>query len=336
MKNIDEFIEMFNDGDTEEVIEMFGGLDIFMAMLTRRNKLHLLDTRSSALDDYVNEILLGLYKLGHYERFFEETSKHLGDISVEGGKIFCTAEPEDYASLFCDGRDYSQKSIEAIISGNMDNDWYWGEIDVYESIIGSLDNENTKHLQNRMVEDLKDIQVSPETEELELIASEQGHEDYVIVNNENIERIFKDEDTMNYILENDLDYIGDLKNAWFDAERVAFEDECYEDVWKELTDDFFTGEPEWVSTRTSQRWSEREKKYVKYSVEEIKIEVSDYDKVITEFLENYKGYSTTLEYHGSFIGILKDGYGCLSPRLPEYADWSLTRKYFNQEFKSYF
>jgi hypothetical protein len=58
------------------------------------------------------------------------------------------------------------------------------------------------------------------------------------------------------------------------------------------------------------------------------------------FLNEYKGYTDTLEYYGNYTEMMKqlfnDGtYEHIDFRIPEYADWSLIDKYINEFFPDY-
>ena len=67
------------------------------------------------------------------------------------------------------------------------------------------------------------------------------------------------------------------------------------------------------------------------------IKINDFEGYVNDYLSENKGYgnSGTLEYHGSFIGILKDGMDCLSAQAPDYPDSRKVDKNININFKGY-
>ena len=183
-------------------------------------------------------------------------------------------------------------------------------------------------LKKRFIDGLQGIEVQTETELLERIASEQGHDEYVTVDQSVIDEIFNDKRTIDYLLENELEDIqSDLISVYCYAEEGALNNEYYKEVWGELTGSYFDGKPQWFS---------RPHRYNKEKiVEYVKLEISDFEGVILDFLSNGKGYTDgTLNYWGSFLGILKDIKDCLRLRFPEYAH--NIDEYINDGFESYF
>ena len=88
---------------------------------------------------------------------------------------------------------------------------------------------------------------SPESHFFGLIASEQGHPDYVEVNMENVKRIVDDKESMEELLNGPL---GDLKSELYSIHsssyNSAYEDDIYRSIWYELQD-YVIGPGEWLS-----------------------------------------------------------------------------------------
>ena len=334
MRNIDDLIEEFNEGNTGYINNLFGEFEDFFKFVDRRGKIdeiHIGDTSES--EYWENELMLYFYE-HHRDKFYYYCNKWLDDIEFENGKVYCVRnDAADFARLFCTGgrSDYSEETIGEILSGNYDFDWYYDEdVDVYSGVIEDLTPQNLKLLQERFVIELSGVEVSPETSLLESIASEQGHDEYAIIDSSNIDEIFTDRKTVDYLLDSELDdeINSDLRRVYSYASHSALTDDYYNEVWGELTSTYFDGKPEYVSRPHSLA----KNKMVEY----VRLEITNFDLVITDFLSENKGYtgSSLLGYHGSFLEVLRESVECLSVRFPDYAD--VTPELINNYFVDYF
>ena len=100
----------------------------------------------------------------------------------------------------------------------------------------------------------------------------------------------------------------------------------YEDVWNELSTYF--GKGEWIS---------RPHTYKKdTSVEKYRAPIHNFESNVLDFLNSGKGYSqSTLEYWGSYLGILKEDFDCLSVYPSDYPDSRKVDKNINMYFSDY-
>lgn len=332
MSYIDELIDNFNDGEFDNIIQYFGDYETFFNVIKKRNKMSEIDMSSHYIDDVENEILIYLYG-SDKNKFYFWCQKYLDDIEIENDKIYCIrSSAGDFATLFCDSRDVSQKTIEEILDGEADFNWYYDNdnVDVYRYVIEELNPENLKRLKDRFIKELEGIEVSPETQLLEEIAEEQGHTEYVTIDSSNIDRIINNEKTTNYLLEYELDseIENELSRIYNYSNNSSLENEYYEEVWSELTSDYFDGKPEWVK---------RNNPYIKDSkMERVRLEITDFDTIILDYLNENKKYgsSGTLSYHGSYLAILKDATECLNVRFPDYPNHP--EKYIDEYFRDYF
>lgn len=330
----DEIIDEFNNGYLD-VEKYFNDYDTFFNVLKRRGLMSQIDATASGSEEWQNEYLIWLYE-NDTEKFHKDVVMLLNsDLEMdENGKIYyVTNDRGELSKLFCSGRnDISQDTIEQILSGEGDV-WepYWDTTDdVHRDVIEELTPENDKRLQEYVVDSLKGKQIEPETEELELIASEQGHPEYTLVTPENVKRVIDDSETMEYLFENGLeDLKSELYSIHSNSYNAAYETEVWNDIWSEIQE-YFDGNGEWIS---------RPHRYKKdTTVEFFKIPVaSNFDTIILDFLNENKGYgnSGTLEYHGSYIGILDNSVECLSVHAPDYPDSSLVDKNINMYFQDY-
>ena len=331
MRNIDDLIEEFNEGDTDYVNRLFGEFETFFKFVDRRGKIDEIDIGQTSESEYwENELMLYFYE-HHKDKFYHYCSKWLDDVEFEDGKSYCARNSaSDFAVLFCDNRDVSRSTIEEILDGEADWDWYYDDsVDVYSYVIEELNEKNLKILKHRFVTELSGVEVPPDTNLLEEIAEEQDN-GYATIDSSNIDIIFKDRTTVKYLLEDVLDseIENDLGRVYNISNNSSLENEYYEEVWGELTSDYFDGKPEWI-TRKHPSASNA-------TVNIVRLEITDFDRIITDFLNHNKGYngSSLLGYHGSFLEVLRDSVECLSIRFPDYA--SSPEKYINDYFADYF
>jgi hypothetical protein len=280
-----------------------------------------------------NEYLLWLYE-SDKESYYKWVVRFLEDVIFENGKPYLEiSERGDLSKLFCDGNryDFSRDTIESILTGDGDVfERYWDTTDnVYRDVIEELTPENNKTLSDHIVTELKGKKIFPETTELELIASEQGHPEYFEINSENVMRIIKDEDSMKELLGDQLSELrGTLYSIHSSAYNSAYEEEVYNDVWDELSN-YFEGTGEWVS----QPHPYKKNTEIQY----FRVPIRNFESDVNNYLYNNKGYgnSGTLEYHGSYIGIMSEDRDCLSLRVSDYPDSRKVDKYINEFFKDY-
>lgn len=330
--NIDDIIEMFNNNDFD-VERYFNDYETFFNMLKKRGRMGDIDPKNAADGgDWQNEYLLWLYD-NDKENYYKWIQSLLNDVVIENGKAYLElSDRGDLARLFCknDRNGLSRDTIEEILNGESNWEPYYDTTDnVYRDVIEELTPENDKTLQEYIVNDLKGEQISPETSELELIASEQGHPEYVEVNMENVKRIIDDEETMKELLNNQL---GDLKSELYSIHsssyNSAYEEELWKSIWNEL-EEYVIGPGEWITKPHPYKKNTE----IQYN----KIPLTNFETDINDYLHNNKGYgnSGTLEYHGSFIAIMAEDRDCLSVHAPDYPDFRKVDKNINMYFKDY-
>ena len=329
---IEDFIEMFNDGDLD-VKKYFNDYSTWFSILKKRGLMGEIDPKGRDSEVWQNEYLLWLYD-NDKENYYKWVPSLLDDIVIENGQVYLeVSDRGDLAQLFCDGHRYdlSRSTIEQILGNDPDVfEPYWDTTEnVYRDVIEELTPENDKRLQEYIVENLKGKQISPETSELEDIATEQGHPEYVEVTMENVKRIIDNEETMNQLLSDELsDLRSELYSIHSSSYNSAYEEEVYEEIWSELSK-YFVGQGKWVT---------RAHPYKKNTqIDYFKVPINDFEGYVNDYLSENKGYgnSGTLEYHGSFIGILKDWMDCLSAQSPDYPDSRKVDKNINSYFKDY-
>jgi hypothetical protein len=331
--DINDLIEMFNEGDTD-FIKYINDIDTFLKIVNKRGLLDKLDPEGKFADEYQNELLL-FYFENDKEKFWEYVLKYLGDVELVNGEAYLVVDTQsDLAELFCDGNrdDLSKDTIEELLNGEYDSFSYgWDSYEltdnVYRDVIEELTKENLLHLKEYIIKTLEGQQVNPHTELLEDYAQQQGHPEYVIIDQSNIDQVVDNSETMDELLDNELsDLKGELYSIYGSAYNNAYEEELYEDVWSKLLTYF--GKGEWV-TRPHIYKKDTE-------VQKFRTPIHNFESYIFDYLKENKGYTYgTLEYWGSYLGILKDGSDCLSVYPPDYPDSRKVDKNINLYFSDY-
>ena len=331
--DINDLIEMFNEGDTD-FIKYINDIETFLKIVNKRGLLDELDPDGKLAEDYQNELLLFYYE-NNKEKFWEYVLKYLGDVELVNGEAYLVVDNQgELAELFCDGhRDHlSQDTVEELLNGEYDSFSYgWDSYEltdnVYRDVIEELTKENLLHLKEYIIKTLEGQQVNTHTELLEDYAQQQGHPEYVIIDQSNIDQVVDNSETMNELLDNELsDLKGELYSIYGSAYNNAYEEELYEDVWSELLTYF--GKGEWV-TRPHIYKKDTE-------VQKFRTPIHNFESYIFDYLKENKGYTYgTLEYWGSYLGILKDGMDCLSVYPPDYPDSRKVDKNINLYFSDY-
>ena len=331
--SLDDMVEMFNNNELD-VEKYFNNYDTFFNILKKRGLMGEIDPKNAAGGEYwQNEYLLWLYE-NDRENYYKWVPSLLNDVIFENGNAYLEiTDRGDLAKLFCDGHRYdlSRDTIENILSGDGDVfEPYWDTTqDVYRDVVEELTPENDKRLGEYIVNILNGQQVSADTDELQLIASEQGHPEYVEVNTENVKRIIDDEETMKELLD---DQLSDLKSELYSihssAYNSAYEEEVWSEIWSEL-ETYFEGNGEWISKPHPYKKNTQ--------IQYFKIPIVDFESYVNDYLFNNKGYgnSGTLEFHGGFLEIIREDRDCLSAHAPDYPDSRKVDKNINEYFKEY-
>lgn len=328
----DDIIEKFNNNDLD-VRRFFNDYETFFNILKKRGLMGEIDPKNASdSESWQNDYLLWLYD-NDKPNYYNWVGSMLNDVVFEKGKAYLEiADRGDLARLFCDGHRYdlSRDTIEKLLSDGDIFEPYWDTTnDVYRDVIEELTPENDRRLQEYIVETLKGQKISPETEELELIASEQGHPEFVEINMENVKRIVDDEESMNHLLKEDLsDLKSELYSVHSSAYNAAYETEVWNEVWSELGT-YFSGDGEWITKPHPYKKNTQ--------IQYFKIPINNFESDVNDYLSNNRGYgnSGTLEYQGSYIGIIQEDRDCLSAQAPDYPSYNLVDKNINEYFRDY-
>jgi hypothetical protein len=282
-----------------------------------------------------NSLLIWLHGRDR-KRFHEFVIDKLSDVDMdENGTIYLDLDDRsELSNFFCEGsrNGLSKGYVEDILSGENDLYLYDNTTDsVYRDVIEGLNPKNMKHLREYIVENLKGQKIETGTIELEDIAREQGHPEYVTINDSiTAQTIIDDKESMNHLLDTYLeDLKSELESIHRNAYNQAYESETYENIFSELQE-YINGNGEYYSQ------PHRFKKDT--TTQRFRVPVaSNFDEIILDYLISNKnrGSRGLLEYWGDYIPIVQDEQDCLTVHPPEYADNRQVEDNINEIFTDY-
>lgn len=340
MEKFQKIIDNVNDGEIEQYIKYFGSIENFIKFLVKTKIIDYIEPFNESLDEHQNLIIWSLLNSGNEEvrqNTYEKIISLLDDVEKSGDEYYYIPDGGEIEVLANFFQTYSRDTSPYDVAKAVLSEDYWEPFwdttyDVYRDVIEELNPENKQILKNKILELLKGKKIELDgssSDEMELIASEQGHEDYIEVTPENIDRIVNDEDTMDFLLNSELrDIKNDLENIHQGAYNDAYNNEYYGKVWDELST-YFDGRPEWVQSG---------KKYIP------KLKVTkNIHTIIDDYLSAHKnyGYQYSLAYNGTLYRLIDElfdygDYEKLSFRINDYPDFYNVKKNINLNFKDYF
>lgn len=327
---INDLIEKFNNGELD-IVSYFNDYETFFKILKKRGLMDEIDPEAGDSEEWQNEYLIWLYS-NNKEKFDMYIEKLLEDVEIiDGVPNLIVSTQGEFAQLFCDnGRnEMSVNTIESILDGEHDNDYFYDSSDdIYGDVIEELTKENLKRLKEYIIETLSGQEIVAETEVLELISQQQGH-DYVIVDESNIDEIVDDKETMVNLMKWDLSELeNELNSIYNNSNNTAYEEDLYDSIWNDL-DEFFERKGEWVSRPHTYK-SNTEVQYFKTPIRNF------YQEILNYLNENKTyGHSGLLQYHGSYLSLLKEDHECLRLFPPDYPDSRKVDKLINEYFTDY-
>jgi len=329
--DFNDLVEKFNNGDLD-VKQYFNDYETFFNILKKRGLMSEVDPNNATDgEEWQNEYLIWLYH-NDKESFTKWVLSLVNDVVYKDGVYYLDVDDRsELSKLFCDGgrNDISRDTIESILSGESDWEPYWDTTDnVYRDVVEELNEDNLKRLKEYIVENLEGLWIEPETDILSEIAEEQSNPQARITY-DNVDKVVNSEETMDYLFENELqDLKSELYSVHSNSYNAAYENEVWKSVMNELGT-YFVGNGEFVM---------RPHRYKKDTqVQNFIIPIANFESDIVGFLEDGKGYGNTgtLEYWGSYLGMMEDWADCLSVHSPDYPDFREVDKNINEMFRDY-
>ena len=330
--DFNDIVEKFNNGDLD-VKQYFNDYETFFNILKKRGLMGEIDPKDATDgEEWQNEYLIWLYHNDN-EAFTKWVLSLVNDVVFKDGVYYLDVDDRsELSKLFCDGgrNDISRDTIESILSGESDWEPYWDTTDnVYRDVVEELNEDNLKRLNEYVVSSLEGIGIEPETEILSEIAEEQGNPEVAYVTLENVAKVINSEETMDYLFKDEL---SDLKSELYSIHSGAYNNAYESEVWQSVMNElgtYFIGNGEFVT---------RPHRYKKDTqVQNFVIPIANFESDIVGFLEDGRGYggSSTLEYWGSYLGMMEDWSDCLSVHSPDYPDFQEVEKNINEYFRDY-
>ncbi len=369
MANIDSFIEEFNDsGFDGRIQKVFINLINFLRIVAKNNKQGEIDISIIDYDDFKNNQNLfdfldknGFVEERTYEEFDDSAKNYFLDYWInknpnEALKYICDhlltdvemrsdgfwlrlRDREELADFFDNsGRDTTAKDLaKAILSE--DDSWFgrWWDTtdDVYNDVIGELDDANKKHLADYILKHIGNQDLNVEDYGADFfheLAEIQARDGFFQITQDDVMSLIDDREAMNELLDGDLDELkSELNSIHNNAYNSAYENECYSLVYNGL-DQYFSSK---IMEETKQVGEKT--RFIPY------IKIRFFKTDVLKFIEENAGggyNDSNLEYWGSYTGMMgslfESGfYEAIDFRIPDYPSWSLIKKNINEFFGDY-
>lgn len=350
-KKLIDLVDKLQNGDLsmDTIENLIGDFGLLMKKLNDEGILSYIDPFDDLFANYQNAVFYHFYQ-NDPSFIWKLVDKYFSDVTKIGDTYYYDADYSDLGSLFNTGRsDISSDTISEILSGEYDSYRYGGydTDDVYRDVYDELTPEKKQLVNNRIREELKQMgTIGTKTDELEVIASEQGRDD-VELTDDIITRILEDEDTMVYLINHELDDIGsDLGHVYEGCYSNILVDGWYNDLWGALEGVVVDSKEGLEYSYKKNVWNktgDRETKTV-YSQRYPATNTIYY--VVSNWLyynKDKNGYSdNSLEYFGSYYNLLEDSiqYDLIDslrvPRLDDYPDFREMKVCINYGISDYF
>jgi len=345
----EKFLDIINDIENGDLdVEVFGGIGKFLDIIKEEDMLHLINPDSQVWSDYQNQLFYAFYQ-NDSSFIWKIVDKYLSDVTEIGGDYYYDTSSDELAGFFNTNyrSEISSNAIESILSGEYDMNFWDVTDNVYRDVYDELTPENKKLVNERIVEELKDMEtIDTHTGLLDIIANEQGRED-VELTEEVISRILNDDGTIEYLINKKFDDIrSDLHGIYHGCYEGVLTDEWYESLMRELTGFVIDNDKRDEYSYKKQVWDKDSNRVEKTFYGTRYKATNCIYEVVSEWLEENKncegGYCDTIEYFGNYSRLLADliddGVRELLrvPRLDEYPDHRKVESCVNGNIGDYF
>ena len=347
----EKLLDIINDIENGDLdIDSFGGVDNLLDIIKEEDMLHLINPDAQVWSDYQNQLFYVFYQKDK-SFVWKIVDKYLSDVTKIGDDYYFDTDSDDLASFFNTNyrSEISRNGIESILSGEHDMNFYDVTDNVYRDVYDELTNENKQLVKERITLDLKDIKtISTDTELLEEIAQEQGREN-VELTDEVISRILGDDDTLEYLINKELDLDGvrsELYSLYSNCYSGILSDEWYDSLMSELVGFVIDNTQRDEYSYKKQVWDRNSNRVEKTFYGTRYKATNCIYEVVSEWLEENKncegGYCDTIEYFGSYdrllADLIDDGVRDLLrvPRLDDYPDHRKVNSCVNGNIGEYF
>jgi hypothetical protein len=339
---IQEYIDEFNSGEFESLLSMFGSMENILTFFNKRKVLHLIDPFDSELENYQTEILNYLLNNLNDKSTIKHIVSQLSDVEVkDDGYYLQLYDKSDLSDLF---KDYSRETSPRDVVKALFNDDNWEHFsnttdDIYDDVIEVLTPGNIELLKTHILNTLTNWKIEIDKETPDLFNEYADDEGIFYITPENVGEVIDDKESFMYLLENDYlpDVTGDLHSIHYNAYNQAYESEIYDDVMSELSTFFDVTTSKWI-TEPSRYDSEKLIEFyeIKFNPNEL---VNSIKKYVAD-RNNWGYYQYNIDYIGSWSTLMErllfwNEEEWLDFRIPDYADWTLTKQHINELFPDY-
>jgi hypothetical protein len=217
-----DLVDKFNNNEVDlDFLESFvGGLDNFINILSKKGWIHLINPFAEGAKELQNSLFYSFYK-NDKNFVWKIVDNFLSDVIKIGDDYYYDTNSEELSEHFNEGRnDVSQTTIESILNFDYDGSWY-GDLtdDEYGDVYSYLTPENKELVDQEIIKELKSMtQINNGYKSSKLIntlANEQGHEEYVELDDEIITQLIQDENSLKYLINQELDDVrGNLYSIY--------------------------------------------------------------------------------------------------------------------------
>jgi hypothetical protein len=318
-------------------------MEHILIFFQKQKLLHLIDPFDGDLDNYQLEILNFLLNKANDRTIIKKIVDLFADVVVkEDGYYLKLSDKSDLSVLF---KSYSRDVGPSDIVRSLFNDDNWEHFsntteDIYDDVVEVLNPENIERLKTHILDTLTNWGI--EVEEMQspdLFHNYADDEGVFYITPENVGDVIGDKESFMYLLDEDYlpNVTGDLHSIHYNAYNQAYESEIYDDVMSELGTFFDVKTGKWITEPNSVNPEKLREFYeIKFNPNELVNSVQKY--VGDTNLWGYYDYN--IDYIGTWIDLMEklmdngeEHY--LDFRIPDYADWTLTKKYINELFPDY-
>ena len=340
---IQEYLDEFNSGEFESLLSMFGDMENILTFFQKRKVLHLIDPFDGDLQDYQLEILNFLLNKLNDKTILKKIVDLFADVAIkEDGYYLKLSDKSDLSDLFKDyGRDTSPRDVVKALF-NDDNWEHFSDTtdDIYRDVIEELNPENIERLKQHILDTLTNWKIDvEEMQSPDLFIEYADDEGIFYITPENVGDVIGDKESFMYLLDEDYlpNVTGELYSIHYNAYNQAYESEIYDDVMSELSTFFDVTTSKWI-TEPSRYDSE---KLIEFY--EIKFNPNELTNSIKKYVANRNNwgyYENCIDYIGTWLtlmyNLMDNGEEeWLNFRIPDYADWTLTKQHINELFPDY-
>jgi hypothetical protein len=369
MKSLDTFLEFFHDGRESEynkILTAFGSTRNFLKLLLKyKVELYNVDIAYIPASEFKEDN--GLFKFIADNGFLDDVEYDNLDDTLknyyliylidkndnDGLKFICDyvfsdvqirdtgywlrlSDREELAEFFDNGgRDYSASNLAKTVFAEDGTiyEYYWDSTDdVYRDVIEELNEKNTQSLAEYILENVGNRDLSTEdfgSDFFQELADTDGRDGLFQITSDNVISLIKDEEAMNELLDTDLDELkSNLNSLHNNAYNGAYGDMLWNKVMEGL-DEYFSSPIDEVAVKIGEKT-----RYTPY------IKIRDFYSNVMTFLNEYRGYSDTLDYYGGYTEMMSqlfnDGtYEQIDFRVYDYPDSSEVNLQINDLFGDY-